>query len=192
MQENNDGNLHLLRLHWRGHSSCCLWLVVMHRWKNRNTKLTMDSFPFVFEDFRLPEPAVATLALFRDPRLVSLAASVNLVEDDPDFASKARTAGIPMEPFEANLSFLTAASRTAVLLRDPSNLTFLFPLSWALSWDSSSSSENARMLSESDSSGSSSRGLLVVGPFAIEEERASRENREKTVGSQRGCSMLNT
>ena len=28
--------------------------------------------------------------------------------------------------------------------------------------------------------------------LAIEEERASRENREKTVGSQRGCSMLNT
>jgi len=84
-----------------------------------NTNHTSISFPFAFEVF---------LTVFRSPEYISLAASANLFEDEPDFASKARTAAIPMEPFGADFNFLIAVFRTMVSLFESSNLTLFFTL----------------------------------------------------------------
>jgi hypothetical protein len=62
----------------------------------KSTHLAAFPFPFKLEDLRTP-------AFRRRPELVSLEAAPNL-DKDPDFASRARTAGNPMDPRGAVLS----------------------------------------------------------------------------------------
>ena len=132
---------------------------------------TVDSLPFPRESFRDEDrdtflPARPAL---RSPKFVSLAASVYVVEE-PDFASKARIAGIPMDPFGALCSFFIAVYRTISLIEST-------VLDFFLACDSSSDPWSA---SESDVSNSrlsdwlSLRDLLNPLPFDIGGKKTSK------------------
>ena len=132
-----------------------------------NTHLAALSFPFrlVFDDLREAEPLTA---LLRRPEFVSLDAAVSFDKlEEPDFASNARTAGIPMEPLGAVRSFLRTVDRMMSEFED-SSFDLFFPFVCGLS-----SSENPMIASESELSNSrgsesSSRGLLMALWVVIE------------------------
>lgn len=104
--------------------------------------LALLSFPLALNDLRAPEPLTARPA-FRRPEFVSLEAAVN-VETEPDFASSARTAGIPKEPLGAVCSFLRVVDLT-ISMFEGSSLDLFLPLVCG-----SSSAEDPRISSESE------------------------------------------
>lgn len=119
-----------------------------------STHLAAFSFPLAFDVLRAPEP----LAAFRRPEFVSLDADANF-DREPDFASSARTAGIPIELLGAVFSFFRTVDRTMSVF-EGSSLDFFFPLLVVCGL-----SEISRDASESElsnSSESSLRGLLLV------------------------------
>lgn len=173
MQKNYDSNLGTLFLHWGGWFSIIPFVLVHHMYMRSmaSTHLAALSFPLAYDVLRAPEP----LAAFLSPEFVSLVAAVNF-DKEPDLASKARTAGIPIEPLGAVCSFLRAACRTMSVF-EGSTFDLFFTLECGLSsaeipWNASSESEP--WYSRGSLEESSSRGLLlalvVIGGMKNESE----------------------
>jgi len=111
--------------------------------KDNESHLADLSFPLAFDVLRAPEPLIA----FRSPEFVSLDAAPNF-DKEPDLASSARTAGIPMDPLCAVFAFLRAVYRTTSL-SESSSLDLLLSLVCGMS-----SAEIPRKASESELSNS--------------------------------------